>query len=116
MTKKQIKLLAESSFINNKLDSKRVSKFVRTMKRKELREYLRSVKLIDSKNKVIIIVPSLSKFKKIDLASFSKIYARKEIVYREDPALIVGIKVINNDLVHDFNLKNSLENITELYD
>ena len=116
MTKKQIKLLAQKSFIRKQLDSKRVLSFTKGMKRRELREYLRAVKSIDAKNKVTIIVPSLSKFKKSDLSVFLKTYANKEIIYQEDPSLLVGVKIIDNDLVHDFNLKNSLENIIEMYD
>ncbi len=116
MTRKQIKLLAENSFVKKNLDQKKVLKFTKEMRRKELREYLRAIKSIDSKNKVTIIVPSLSKFKKTDLSNLSKIYIGKEIIYKEDPSLLVGVKIINNDIVQDFNLKNSLESINEMYD
>ncbi len=111
MTRKQVKLLAEKSFVRRKLDSKRVLSFTKLMKRKNLREYVRAIKAIDAKNKVTIVVPSLAK--KGDLSSIARLYLDKEVIYEEYPTLMVGVKIIDNDLVHYFNLKNSLENIVE---
>lgn len=116
MTKRQVKLLAKSSFLKNKLDSKRVLRISARMKRRELREYVRAIKAIEAENRITIFVPSLSQFKKSDIAELTKLYKGKEIIYKEDPTLMVGIKILNNDLVSDFNLKNSLENIVETYD
>lgn len=116
MTKNQIKIIAEKSFTRKDLDIKKVKIFTARMKRKELREYLRMVKLIDYRNKVTVVVPSLEKFKRNDFYEISKRFSDKKIVYRQDPQLLVGVKIIDNDQIFDFNLKNSLEEITKSYD
>lgn len=116
MTKKQISILAQKSFRNKELDSKKVKLFTAKMKRKELRGYIREIKSIDSQNKVKVFVPNLKVFNKNYVSPLLKHYKGKKIVYGEDPSLIVGIKLVDNDLIYDFNLKNSLENLTERYD
>lgn len=116
MTNQKIKQLALDSFVKNSLDGKKVNRFSAKMKRKELREYIRAIKLIDLRNKVIIIVPSLNKFRKTDLLQISKIFRGKRIEYKEDPDLLVGVKVIDNDQILNFNLKDRLDNIIESYD
>lgn len=116
MTKKVIKELAQKSFVRNNLDTKRVKYFVSKMKRKEIREYIRSIKTIDAKNTVRVIFPSLTKVEKSDILKLSKFYKGRKIVVGEDPSLILGVRLIDNDLVYDFNLKNSFESIIEKYD
>lgn len=116
MTIKQIKLLAIKSFTRNELDPKKVKLFSSNMKRKDLRNYIREIKTIDDKNKVTFVAPALKNFKKTDVSALLKHYKGKKIMYQEDPGLLVGIKVIDNDLIYDFNLKNSLENLVETYD
>lgn len=113
MTIKQIKFLSTKSFTRNELDSKKVKIFTAKMKRRDLRNYIREIKAIDEKNKITVIIPALKDFKKNDIAILLKRYKDKKIIYREDPNLLVGIKVIDNDLIYDFNLKNSLENLVE---
>ena len=116
MTLKQIKLIAQKSFIKNELDYKKVKIFTSKMKRKELREYIREIKSLDSKMKVRIVVPNLKTFEKKDISSLLKKYQDKKILYEEDQSLLVGLKVIDNDLIYDFNLKNSLEELVRIYD
>lgn len=116
MTTKQIKLLAIKSFARGNLDPKRVRLFSSKMKRRDLRNYIREIKTIDAKNKVTFIVPTLKTFKKADIAELLKQYKSKRIIYQEDPNLLVGIKILDNDMISDFNLKNSLENLVETYD
>lgn len=113
MNKAQIKIIAQKSFGRNQLDSKKVKLFTSKMKRRELRNYIRAVKSIDSKNKVTVIVPSIESFKKSDMSPLSKIYTGKKIIYEEDPSIIVGLRLIDNDLIYDFNLKNSFDNMIE---
>lgn len=113
MTIKQIKFLSTKSFTRNDLDPKKVKIFTAKMKRKDLRNYIRAIKAIDEKNKITVIIPALKDFKKNDIAILLKHYKDKKIIYQEDPNLLVGIKIIDNDLIYDFNLKNSLENLVE---
>lgn len=116
MTVKQVKLLASKSFKKNELDPKRTKLFSAKMKRKDLRNYIREIKTLDQKNKITIVIPNLKNFKKTDISAFLKNYKNKKIIYEEDPNLLVGVKVIDNDLIYDFNLKNTLENLIETDD
>lgn len=112
MTKKQIKKLASFSFIRNNLDSEKVNNIARFLKRSDLREYLRALKSIESRRKVVVLIPNLSQLKKSNLQkTFGKIFPGKKILYEEDLSLIAGVRVINNDQVFEFSLKNTLENL-----
>ncbi len=63
MTKKEIKILAQKSFSRNELNTKKVKNFAKKMNRHELRNYIRFLKELDSKKKIIIFLPSLEKIK-----------------------------------------------------
>jgi F0F1-type ATP synthase delta subunit len=40
-----------------------------------------------------------------------KIFVHKKIEIKEDKKLIAGIKIIDNDNVYDFNVRNNLKNL-----
>lgn len=113
MTKKQIKLLALGSFVKNNLDDKKVRRLSGKMKRSELRNYIKYLKYYESKNSVSIIIPNLSKINKNDLKAIAKLYPDKKIKYVEDESIMLGVKIVDNDLIHDYNLKNTFETITQ---
>ncbi len=113
MTRKQIKLLALGSFKKNSLDEKIVNRFSGKMKRSELRNYIKYLKYYESKNSVSIIIPNLNKINQNDLKAIVKLYPNKKIKFLEDKSIILGIKIVDNDLIHDYNLKNTFESITQ---
>ena len=41
----------------------------------------------------------------------SKLFPEKSIQFKEDKSLIGGIKIIDNDLIYEANIKNTLENL-----
>ncbi len=113
MTKKQMKILVKASFNRDNLDSKKILRFAGKMKRSELREYIKYLKVKIAAKTVYIFVPNLeeidsSKTKK----QFSKFFPDKKIIFEEDPDLLLGLRIVDNDKIYDFNLKNSFENIT----
>jgi F0F1-type ATP synthase delta subunit len=112
MTKKQIKKLAYSSYTRNNLDGKKVNSIARLLKRSDLKEYIKTLKSMESGKKVIVLIPNMSLIKRNDLQkTFTNLFPRKKVLYEEDPSLILGVKVINNDLVYEFSLKNTLEDM-----
>lgn len=113
MKKKEIKAVALKSFVRNNLNPKKVKLFASKMTRKQLRDYVKYLKFYDAKNKITIVVPRLDMVKKTDLRIFTKFYADKKVIFKEDPSLLLGIRIINNDLVYDLNLKDSFENIMQ---
>ncbi len=115
MTKKQIKSLALASFTKNNLDPKKVKRFTDKMTKHNLREYVKYLKTYDSGKKVYVLVPNLLEIDKPKIQKeFSKLFPDKKIIYKESPELILGIRVINNDKIFDFNLQNSFESIRDI--
>jgi len=115
MTKKQIKSLALASFTKNNLDLKKVKRFTSKMTIRDLREYVKYIKAFDLQKKVYVLVPNLSEIDKPKMQKeFTKLFPNKKIIYKEDPEIILGIRVVNNDKVYDFNLQNSFENMRDI--
>jgi F0F1-type ATP synthase delta subunit len=42
---------------------------------------------------------------------FKRIFPDKRLEFSEDKSLIAGLKLIDNDIIYDFNLKNTFENL-----
>ena len=113
MTKKQIKQLAESSFSQDYLDAKKLNRIMKIIdKKKDIKEYIRYLKIFDDQRKVVISVPSLINQKNVK-KSFSKVFPKKRIIIVEDPKLVAGMKVKNGDEIFDYNLKNTLDSIND---
>lgn len=113
MTKKEIKILAADSFTKGILDPKKVKRFSGKMKRRELRQYIKYIKLLDSKSKVVIEVPDVKNLDKNSFKRISASFKNKRFVVKENPSLILGVRLTDYDLIHDYNLKNNLEDIVE---
>ncbi|MCL4387484.1 hypothetical protein M1307_03795 [Patescibacteria group bacterium] len=111
MTKKQIKDLALQSYTANNLDSKKVNKVVRVLKKKELRQYIKSLKNLEKERMIKVILPDLKMNQDELTRQFKKVFPNKRIVYEIDPTLIVGLKIIDNDLVYNLNLRDTLKQI-----
>lgn len=109
--KNNIKLLATSSYTKNKLDKEKVAKVVKNLTKKELREYIRILKDIESKNTVIAYLPSLSQKSELLERELKKNFSDKKIEFREDNSLIAGIKIIDYDNVYNLNLKNAIDDM-----
>ncbi|MDO8658669.1 MAG: hypothetical protein Q7K55_08050 [Candidatus Levybacteria bacterium] len=111
MTKEQIKELVFKSYIKNKLDESRVDLAANKLNRKSLKEYIRALKKFESKNTIIVSVPHMPEQNEIKI--LSDLFTGKKIVYNIDPAILVGIKLVEDDLIYDYNLKNTLENMAK---
>ncbi|MEK7451093.1 MAG: hypothetical protein AAB662_04110 [Patescibacteria group bacterium] len=107
MNVKNIKKLVLASYIDKKLNPIRVNKIAGLLARKDLKTYIKTLKSYEKKNTVIINLPFLYNDKKI----FAKMFKGKKIIYKEDPSLIAGVRIINNDIVYEHDLKNTLEDI-----
>lgn len=106
MTRKAIKKLAQASY--QELDAKKVDTISSLLSKKDLKEYIRQLKLIEKSQEVIVALPSIKSYNKGD-KFFEELFGKKRIVYQEDPSLILGAKVTDNDIVYDINLKSRLE-------
>jgi len=121
MTKKYIKKIALASYTKNELDSKKVKRIAGLLTRNSLKQYIKELKLLENKKTITILTPAFSKKTQDDIKKkFAKIFVDKKIIIDSDSSLILGVKVIDNDLIYDLSLKNTLDNlnmhINEQYD
>ncbi len=110
MTIKQIKKLALASYTRNVLDSKKVNRISRMLTRSELKIYLKMLRMVEKSKTLIVFLPNLS-YISLLTKKIKQLFPNKKILFKKDESLITGVKIVNNDNVYDFNLRNRLENL-----
>jgi len=105
MTSKKLKLLSTICYGGNVLNEKKVFHIAKYLKRKDLKKFIKELKILQAKNNVIITLPSETYSKEFFKAQFPN----KNIVFKYDPGIFVGVRIEYNDNVYDFNLKSILE-------
>ncbi len=112
MTKKYIKKIALASYTKNELDSKKVKRIAGFLTRNNLKRYIKELKLLENQKTITILTPAFSKKVQNDVRKqFAKVFADRKVIIDNDPSLILGVKVIDNDLIYDLSLKNTLNNL-----
>lgn len=118
MNKKRFKNLVLASYKNNELSQNKVEQIANLLSKKELKGYIKELRRYEKKRTVVISLPRL--LEKDDQTKIASLFKGKRVVYMIDPSLVVGIKVIDNDLISEYNLKNTLEQIAshvkQIYD
>lgn len=109
MDKKLLALLVERSLTGNSLDDKKVTRIANQLSRKQLKVYIDGLKRWIQKNTVI--VESARKVSKETQGEYKALFKDKNVVFRINPSLIVGTKIIDNDNIYALNLQNTLANI-----
>lgn len=110
MTKKQIRNLVQASYSKNMLDIKRVNRIIKLLSRADLKEYIKGIKAFEYNKKISIFVPNLSIVGDLK-KELTKLFPNKIIEVKEDKTLLAGVKIIDDDDVYDFNLRNNLKNL-----
>jgi hypothetical protein len=110
MTKKEIKQLVFASYTKNNLDMKKINKIIKLFTKKDFKSYIKFLKAFEKTKNLIVEIPSIAGKEEI-LKYVKKLYPEKNIVLKENKKLLAGIKIIDNDIVYEENLKNKLENI-----
>lgn len=111
MTKKQIKILVTASYTDRDLDQEKVNQITAKLKRHDLKGYIRALKLFEKQLTVVVTLPTMPEKKEQE--KIKSLFPKKKITYIIDPDLLMGIKIVNNDVIHELSLKNTLENISE---
>lgn len=111
MDKKTIKLLAEKSYTNNKLDSKKVSAITKRLRISELKKYVKELKRIEKERTVTVVLPDVKINLKNLQKEFKNIFPDKKVAFETDPSMVVGLKVINNDMIYELSLNNAFNKI-----
>lgn len=107
MDKKKIEKLILASYKNDFLDEKKVNRIVSLINKSDLKKYINGLKLAEKKKSLIISSP----IDNPDIKKFEKLFPHKKIILKKDPSLMLGVQVVDNDLVYNFTLKNSLDKI-----
>jgi F0F1-type ATP synthase delta subunit len=110
MTIKQIKNLAMASYSNNSLDVKKINRISKFLNRTQLKRYIQFLKNFE-KSKTVIVTMSQLNVKSGLESELKKIFPGKKLQFFEDKSLLAGLKLTDNDIIYDFNLKNTLENL-----
>ena len=110
MTIKQIKKLALASYTRNALDSKKVNRISKILTRSQLKTYLKMLKMIEKNKTLFVFLPNLS-YINLLTKKIKQLFPDKKISFKKDESLIAGVKIVDNDNVYDFNLRNRLENL-----
>jgi F0F1-type ATP synthase delta subunit len=113
MNKKQIKSLVEESYTNGQLDEEKVSVVAGALSRKDLKTYVRGIKLEEKKHTVTVALASASVYNKTKKI-FVDIFPDKTVSFEEDQLLMLGGRVLADDMVYDFSLKRKLENFIDV--
>lgn len=107
MNSKMMDKLITASYKDNSLDQKKVNKVFTLISRSDLKKYINGLKLMESKKNLIISCPVENQ----DLKKIQKYFLHKKIIFQKDPSLMLGVRIVDNDLIYDFTLKNSLDKI-----
>lgn len=106
---KKIKELVLASLTANSLDPKKIEEIAGYLERKNLKLYIRALKNWQRQRNVIVTLPKLAD--KESQNNLKKIFPDKQIINEIDPSLLIGINIIDCDLVYNLSLKNQLEDI-----
>ncbi len=107
MSKKILYKLVAQSYSGNLLSEKKVNKIAAILSKSDLKKYINGLKISEKKKNVFISTPPNNQ----DLKKFKTLFPNKRIVFEKDPSLILGIKIVDNDIVYEFTLRNSLDKI-----
>lgn len=111
MEKHLLAQLIDQSVTNKKLDNKKIEKFADKLTRVQLKAYIQGLKRWMQRN--IVVVESAGKLSTATKEEFAKLYKDKEVVFRQKPDLIVGTRIIDNDIIHELNLKDTLQHMKQ---
>ncbi len=115
MTKKQLRELIQESYTKDKLDEQKVDVIASKLKRKDLKSYIRALKLKEDRNIVTVAVTSATIYNTTKQIFFD-LFPGKTITMSEDKLLMLGARVRADDMIYDFSLQRKLEDILDEID
>jgi len=110
MTKRFLNKLVLASYSKGDLDSGKVDTISKKLNKHDLKAYIRALKLLEQQKKVFVVIPKSNLYNIVDL---KKLFSNKDIVFQEDSTLLLGIKILDNDMVYEMSLKDRLNDIIE---
>lgn len=112
MTKRLLEQLVLASYSGKGLDAKKVEEISERLDRQDLKAYIRALKLMEQKKKIYIAMPKASVYN-TSKKTIENLFPDKEFVFEEDPSLLLGIRVLDNDMVYEMSLRERLDSILD---
>ncbi len=107
MKKNQIKQLASMCYEKGLLDEKSVTMALPYLSRKDLRLFIKQLIRFDQKNTVTVTSATLLSDK--ILSKIAGMYPNKKVQTVIDPSLLMGVRIVDNDIVYSANLSDILD-------
>ncbi len=111
MIKDRVKLLVKESYTDGTLDEKKVLEITESLKRSELKAFIKEVKKIGRKRTVVVATPYIPN--ETEQRSLADLFPGKNLEFLADASLLTGLKIVNDDLITDISLKEKLQKISE---
>ena len=111
MQKKILTYLIDDSMTKGTLDLEKVLTIADVLNRKQLKEYIRALKIWVQENTVI--VETVSTISGQTKGEIKDLFSDKDVVFEENPQLILGAKITNNDIIYKMNLHDTLRQLQE---
>ena len=111
MAKNDTNELIKNSITNGKIDDEKTNKIANNLNRKSLKQYVRILKKLKKKKKVIVEIPLASKDEFIK--DIAELFPNKTVIIREDPTLLLGLRITSEDDVLELNLKHEFEKLIQ---
>lgn len=112
--KKKIVHLVELSTTKGKLDPKKIKVIAKTLPKRELVSYYRS--LIRKREEEKAYVYTSCDMPSNVLQRLKKLFSGKDVVFLQDPSVISGMKIQVGDLIFDASLATYLEEMRRKYE
>ena len=106
----EIKKLAEQSFTTGNLDIKRIKRIIALLNKKQLKTYIKFLKKLENE-KVLWVFTPMDKVENKITGKIKNMFPNKKVKYVADYSLIAGLRVIDNDMIYELNLKDFLGNM-----
>lgn len=108
MKKKLLNQLISYSYKKNIINSKHVGLITRYLNRSDLLRYIKGLKTYEKKVCIFIDAPTNNTDINDELRNF---FPDKKIVLGTDNSLMLGARILADDMLFELNLKNTLERI-----
>lgn len=112
MTKRLLQQLVLASYQHDSLSAKKVDEISTRLTRQDLKAYIRALKLMEQKKKISVALPDTNLYN-TSKKSLQEIFPDKELFFQEDPSLLLGMRIIADDMVYDMSLKDRLESVLD---
>ena len=115
MKKKVLKKIVAASYNQKEmLDELSVDSIASHLSRKELKEYIRALKQLEQKKRIIVDTSFVPTEAQKEL--FREQFSGKDVVFQVNQELLLGVKITDNDIVYDMNLKRTLDALEDFID